>query len=202
MKQIIKKEEPATFSAWRKQDHMAHHPNWNRVPKEVKQAIQESLMEEQGFICSYCECPIELNESHVEHFRPISRYKSRQLDYKNMHCSCQRQLRQGEVRHCGFKKGSWFSPELLISPLEPDCGSNFLFTGNGEVFPRSSSDGRASMTIKKLGLDLPKLRALRAAAIDALRDLSGDEIIQLSQKRQDGRYLGFITAISQVLAGD
>ena len=201
MRQIVKQDEPVAFSEWREQDHMAHRPKWKRVPANVKQAIQESLMEEQGFICSYCESSIVLNESHVEHFRPIRRYQDRQLDYENMHCSCQRQLRRGESRHCGFKKGSWFSEGLLISPLEADCGRNFLFTGNGEIFARNSNDPRSRTTIKKLGLNLPKLQALRSAAIDALRDLSSEEVLQLLQRRHDGRYVSFNTAIGQVLVG-
>lgn len=201
MKQIIKQEEPVVFSEWRQRDHMAHRPNWNRVPGEVKVAIHESLMSEQGFICSYCECSIVSEVSHVEHFRPVKKYQDRQLDYENMHCSCQRELRRGEARHCGFKKGSWFSEELLISPLEADCDRNFLFTGNGEIFPRNGNDQRAIKTIKKLGLNLPKLRALRSAAIDALRDSSSEEVRQLLQRRHDGRYVSFNTAIGQVLAG-
>ena len=200
MKRIVKGAEPTEFSNWKKRDRMAHRPRWNRVPTEIKKSIHESLMREQGFICCYCESRIARDDSHVEHFRPQSRFPALQLDYGNLHCSCQRDLSPGEPRHCGSRKGSWFDDKLLLSPLEADCEDRLRFTANGDVFPRSIDDEAAKTTIEKLGLDLPKLRALRAAAIDALYTLSNEEIERLLERRLDGQLLEFHTAIAQVLS--
>ena len=55
MKRIVKSVEPHDFVQWKKQDKMAHRPNWNRVPNAIRQSVRESLMREQGFICCYCD---------------------------------------------------------------------------------------------------------------------------------------------------
>ena len=200
MKRIVKGAEPTEFSNWKKRDRMAHRPRWKRVPPEIKKSIRESLMREQGFICCYCESRIARDDSHVEHFRPQSRFPALRLDYGNLHCSCQRDRSPGEPRHCGNRKGSWFDDKLLLSPLEADCEDRLRFTANGDVFPRSIDDEAAKTTIEKLGLDLPKLRALRAAAIDALYTLSNEEIERHLERRGDGQLHEFHTTIAQVLS--
>ena len=175
-------------------------PRWNRVPGRVKEAVHKSLMREQGFLCCYCESRVTADDSHIEHFRPRAAFPDLLFDYENLHCSCQRDPSPGDPRHCGHRKGSWFDEDLLLSPLDPDCEDRLRFTANGAVFPRSRNDAAAETTIKRLGLDLPKLRALRAAAIDALHTASREEIERLLERRVDGRFLEFHTAIAQVLS--
>lgn len=136
--------------------------------------------------------------ARIEHFRP-KKCRDRQLDYINLHCSCQRELLPGEPRHCGSRKGSWFDKNLLISPLASDCEERFRFTANGDIFPRDNDVG-AKVTIERLGLDLPKLNALRAAAVDGLYDLPKTQISQLLVRGTDGRFLEFHTTIKQVLS--
>ena len=199
MKRIVKSQEPHDFVRWKKQDKMAHRPNWNRVPQEIKQSLHESLMQEQGFICCYCESSIATTDSHVEHFHPRERFRDLQLDYINLHCSCQQELVPGEPRHCGHRKGSWFDCNSLVSPLDVDCETRFRFTANGDILPREN-DPAAQTTIEKLGLNVPKLNALRAAAIDRLIDLSRADVLKLLRKGADGRFLEFHTTINQVLA--
>ena len=198
MKQIVKVTEPEEFSRWKTNDRMAHRPNWNRVPGQIKQVIHESLMREQGFICCYCEASVVKTDSHIEHFRPREYFSQLQLHYTNLHCSCQRDPGPGEPIHCGHRKGSWFDGDLLLSPLDPDCEVRFQFTANGDIFPRDG-DPAAETTIKRLGLDLPKLNALRSATVDALIDLSEAQIRQLLDRGTDGRFQEFHTTIRQVL---
>ena len=199
MKRIMKDPEPTDFSQWKANDRMAHRPKWKRVPTPIKHKVHESLMQEQGFLCCYCETSVTADESHVEHFRP-RRYRDLQLDYDNLLCSCQRELSQGEPRHCGNGKGRWFDGNLLVSPLESDCEDRFQFTANGDIFPRRENDAGAKATIHKLALNIPKLRALREAAVDGLYDLSKTEIGQLLVRGVDGKFLEFHTTIKQVLA--
>ena len=202
MKRIAKGAEPADFSEWKEQDGMAHRPNWNRVPGPVREKVHDSLLQEQGFICCYCEMRVERSNSHIEHFRPKSKstYAERQLDYSNLHCSCQRDSSPGEPRHCGHRKGSWFDENLLISPMEPDCEVRFKFTANGDIFSRLDDDAGAKATIQRLRLDLPKLRSLRAAAVDGLYDLPKADIRCLLDSVENGRFLEFYTTIKQVLS--
>ena len=199
MKHIDKSTEPGEFSSWKEKDKMAHRPNWNRVPAQIKRRVHESLIREQGFICCYCERSINVDTSHVEHFRPVSRFRNKQLNYDNLHCSCQRELSAGEPRHCGRLKDDWFDSELLVSPMSSDCETRFGFTGAGDIFPRCRTDDGAKATIRELGLNLPKLRALRAAAVDGLCDLPRDDIRLLMERRVNGRFQQFHTTIMQVL---
>ena len=199
MKQIVKVDEPSDFAEWKANDKMAHRPNWKRVPGPIRKSLHESLLREQGFICCYCESSISEVDSHIEHFRP-RRFKERLLDYENLHSSCQRSGEKRQPCHCGHLKGKWFDEELLISPLEESCENRFIYTGNGGIFPRTDGDAAAETTIRKLGLDLPKLRELRAAAIDAFGDLAVEDIERMLVRRADGAYPAFYSAIAQVLA--
>lgn len=92
-----------------------------------------ALMAEQGYICCYCERRLTNDDSHIEHFRPQSDPTVDPLDFGNLLCSCQNQLKKGEPRHCGNLKGEWFDRDLLVSPLIPGCEDRFAFTGDGEI---------------------------------------------------------------------
>ena len=198
MKRITKGAEPREFTEWKSDDKMAHRPNWNRLSAPLKAVIHESLMNEQGFICCYCESHIVVDDSHVEHFRP-KECRDLQLEYRNLLCSCLRERSSGEPVHCGHRKGSWFDEEALISPLQQDCELRFRFTCIGEIRPRSSSDVAAATTIENLALDLPKLNALRAAALDELGDLPSPDIHRLLARDADGRFPAYFTTIKDLL---
>ena len=199
MKRIRKSVEPREFTEWKSTDRMAHRPNWNRLRAPLKTVIHESLMNEQGFICCYCESRVVVDDSHVEHFRPKEQYSDLQLEYRNLLCSCLRERSSGEPIHCGHRKGIWFDEEALVSPLQQDCETRFMFTANGEICPRSSSDLAAATTIESLALDLPKLNALRAAALDALCDLSPPDVQLVLNRGQDGSFPEYFTTIKDVL---
>ncbi|MDE0447844.1 MAG: TIGR02646 family protein [Spirochaetaceae bacterium] len=157
------------------------------------------LDERARFICCYCEGRIAVDDSHVEHFYPKEEYSNLQLDYGNLLCSCLRERSSGEPVHCGHRKGSWFDERALISPLQQDCETRFSFTANGEIVPRSISDKAAATTIDRLALDLPKLNALREAAIDALQDLPVSDVKRVLVQGLDGTFAEYFTTIKDVL---
>ena len=200
MKHITKGTEPPEFTDWKSKDKMApRRPNWKRVSSELKTVILKSLLREQGFICCYCESRITMDDSHIEHLRPRSRYRDLQFDYNNLLCSCLREQTPGEPDHCGPKKANWFDEHMLISPLQQGCETRFRFTANGEVHPRSRSDVAAATTISRLALDLPKLNALRGAAIDALHDLPVSDIKRVLVQGPDSTFPEYYTTIKDVL---
>ncbi|NCR28644.1 MAG: hypothetical protein GPJ25_20850 [Microcystis aeruginosa LE13-04] len=61
-------------------------------------------------------------------------------------------------------------PNLLISPLNPDCESHFAFNYDGTIKPVQEDDQKAINTIEKLGLNLNQIKALRKAAIEPFLD--------------------------------
>lgn len=203
MKHIEKQQEPAAFSEWKAHDRMAHRPNWNRVPGDIKRGVHTALMQEQGFLCCYCQAPVNRESSHVEHFRPRGkqRYRNLQLDYSNLHGSCGRASVKGEPLQCGFSKGSWFDEQLLISPLDAACEDRFRFTGDGRIRPASGGATEAAAeTIKRLALDLPKLDKRRQEVLHAYIDLSIPELeTLLARPDPEGRFVPFYTAVKNVL---
>jgi hypothetical protein len=63
---------------------------------------------------------------------------------------------------------------LLISPFDAGCETRFSYTGDGRIMPASLADCAAAETISRLGLDIPKLRDLRAKIIDVFVDVIDD----------------------------
>ena len=203
MKHIVKQQEPVAFSEWKQLDKMAHRPNWDRVPGGIKRDVHLALMQEQGFLCCYCEALVDRKSSHVEHYRPRSnpRYRHMQLDYTNLLGSCGRALVKGEPLQCGSSKGSWFDEQLLVSPLEATCEGRFRFTGDGRIHPAPGDAAEAAATtIKRLALDLPKLDKRRQEVLHTYTDLTIGELeTLLSRPDPEGRFVPFYTTVRYVL---
>ncbi|OUD14405.1 hypothetical protein [Thioflexithrix psekupsensis] len=83
--------------------------------KEHFRKVREQLLEEQGYVCCYCQQRISLPkdekgnsllpEMSVEHFKPKSKeeYKHLQLDYDNLFAACEGYT-HGQS-HCNNRKG-------------------------------------------------------------------------------------------------
>lgn len=170
MKHIVKQLEPQVLTDWKALVNKDWQPTYGTLAGETKTTTKDALMQEQGYICCYCERRLTENDSHIEHFQPQSDQTIDPLDFDNMLCSCQNQLKKGVPRHCGNLKGDWFDYDLLISPLDISCERRFAFTGDGEIKPKSDPDQAAAETINKLGLNIPKLNALRAKALEPFLD--------------------------------
>jgi uncharacterized protein (TIGR02646 family) len=204
MKHIIKQSEPIEFSEWKQQANEDWQPTYDILGGDVKKSVKVSLMEEQGYICCYCERRLEINDSHIEHFQPQHDPAVDALDYSNILCSCQDRLEKGEPRHCGNLKGDWFDRTLLISPLEPSCKKRFHFNGDGTIRPTNAEDQAAATTIEKLGLDLPILNDLRNQAIEPFLDpeLTAEQFTKFVygylQKKNKGILGEFWTTINQL----
>jgi len=126
------------------------------------------------------------------------------LDFGNMLCSCQNQLREGEPRHCGNLKADWFHEKLLVSPLDPSCEGRFVYAADGVIYPKETRDRGASETIKHLGLAIPFLNEMRKRVIEPFLepDLSAEEIARFvagyTQPRDDGTLEPFPTTIRYI----
>lgn len=207
MKHVEKHHEPEAFTQWKALANEDWQPTYDDLSGNPKASVKRSLMQEQGYLCCYCERRLTDTDSHIEHFQPQSDPAVDPLDYGNLLCSCQNQIKKGEPRHCGNLKGDWYDPELLISPLDPDCESRFSFEGDGLIRPASMHDQAARETITRLGLDIPKLNDLRASVIDPFleENLTQDELRRFISgylsPGDDGRFGEFWTTI-KYLFGD
>ncbi len=176
MRFITKGAEPELLREFKA---MANPPDWiptyDALPKFRKDAIKQALIKEQKGLCCYCERILDEHDSHIEHFRPQHAYAEYALDYNNMHCSCMAEQKKGEPLHCGMAKKDWYDDELLISPLDHDCESHFMYHGDGRISPANPNDKAAAETIKHLRLDDSGLIAERKVVIDVFLDESLDE---------------------------
>ncbi len=206
MKHIIKQGEPEGFSAWKSLANPDWQPEYGNLSTDVKEILKQSLMEEQGWICCYCQQRITDETSHIEHFRPQSKFPMEALDYENMLCSCQKRMKKGEPLYCGNAKDDWYDENNIVSPLDPECESSFIFTGNGLIMA-VDNDQAAHETIARLKLDIAKLNNMRANAIDPFLDdsLSKHEMKRFVtgylQKDEQGKFNEFWTVINY-LFGD
>ncbi|MEW6235542.1 MAG: retron system putative HNH endonuclease [Candidatus Omnitrophota bacterium] len=196
MKYIVKGNEPVELTK-RKSQLNTNRRKLGR--KKIKDIIRRALMNEQGHICCYCERRIVEGDCHIEHFRPQSDGVD-PLDYSNMLCSCLDQIEERIPRHCGYLKGDWFDEDLLISPLNKDCENHFSFTADGQILPKYG-DKAADETIKRLGLNIPKLQDMRKQVISPFIDenLTDDDYIRFVngylKMDSEGRFNPFFTTI-------
>lgn len=165
MKHVEKRQEPEAFTQWKALANDDWQPTYDILSGTPKVSVKESLMQEQGYLCCYCERLLVETGSHIEHFQPQSDPAVDPLDYDNLLCSCQNQTKKGEPLHCGNLKGDWYDSELLVSPLDPNCENRFCYEGDGLIRPADKRDRAARETISRLGLDIPKLNDLRASVI-------------------------------------
>jgi len=183
MKHIRKGPEPTELTDWKSLANEEWEPAYDLLSGSIKKAVKEALMKEQGYICCYCERRLTDGDSHIEHLQPQSKPGVDPLDYANMLCSCQNDLQPGEPRHCGNLKGKWYDPTLMVSPLDPNCEVRFVFFANGEIHAARDKDKGALETIKRLGLGIPKLNALRRMVIEPFLDprLSSEDLARFVQ---------------------
>ncbi len=202
MKHIVKGAEPRELADWKALANDDWQPSYESMHGNIKTAVKQALMREQGHICCYCECRLVENDSHIEHFKPQRDPTVDALDFSNMLCSCQNLLKKKEPKYCGNLKAGWFDAELLISPLDSGCEERFAFTGDGGIHAKDENDQAAKRTIEKLGLNLPKRNTMRASAIDPFldADLTDEEFALLVsgylEPDGEGRFGAFWTTIN------
>ena len=199
MKHIAKNEEPVAFTAWKEREaesldhHYAAnnadaawghlHPNLPVQPEEgiqyySKRELATSLLEEQGYLCCYCNRLIHQEtpkpgdagfndrRTTVEHLDPKEAdARNNTFGYKNLAASCMggEVLHKGtkpRVSYCNQRRGN--SP-LAISPVQTDCEIRVFFSLDGQIF--GDSDEVDDTLHEVLGLHF--FDEIRRAAIRA-----------------------------------
>ncbi|MEE1258482.1 MAG: retron system putative HNH endonuclease [Lachnospiraceae bacterium] len=221
MRQIHKKMEPVRFTNWK--NKVATLTGRIATYEDLKDyeyfMLKKSLVEEQGFICCYCERRIgankKLTDCDIEHFMPRNPDSSMpvaqqaicraaQLDYFNMFASCEGELADS-IDHCNHKKDNWFDFSECISPLETEIRGLYGFKLNGEVYALGD---RGREMLKHLNLNSYVLQEQRKEAYYAVlelefedEDLLDDEeyveaTIAHYDNMNDGKYEQFCSMIT------
>ena len=150
MRRINKKAEPR---AWK---------DYRTTPGARYQAFDflvDALLDEQGFVCAYCERRIPHRDApgeedhRIEHLS--SQMKARKerdnsdLDYANMVICCPGNVANSKDHyHCDKAKGN---KALMISPLSASMMSTIRFTPSGRII---STDKELNVELGENGLNL------------------------------------------------
>ncbi|HMV66663.1 MAG TPA: hypothetical protein PKA64_07420 [Myxococcota bacterium] len=196
MKTIQRPPEPPTLLAFRSATPDA---SWNDArAARISEDVFLALARAQGYLCAYCEIDIEPGPfGQVDHFVPKSLANADQrlhLDFQNMLAVCEggarpdlEGLKPGRslppvraTSHCGQRKGEVSPRGRVLDPAAEIPASARLWsvdelTGGITVdaiacAAEGVDPALAGATIETLGLDLPGLRRMRRAVIDALDD--------------------------------
>lgn len=204
MKYISKDPEPQNFSAWKAANPGATYQDLGKSHLQLNIRYM-MLFERTRIYLLLLRASISSLNSHIEHFRPkdANKFPHLQLDYTNLHTSCNKYPTKTTPDICGVKKDNEFSADL-ISPLEPDCSSHFKYKLNGTIDAATPGDKRAEYTISLLGLDDSFLDALRSATllpflsptltVDDLRIMKENYL----KKKSDGSFNPFYTMIENL----
>lgn len=202
MKYIKKNIEPSIFSKWKESPQRVPRTwrslNNHQNGKRIKKVLKQNLLNEQGFICCYCERRIGIDpeSSHIEHLKPKVAYPEFELEYDNLLCSCQPQkVNDEKILTCGHKKDNYYDEHLFVSPLTEKCEQKIRYSSSGEL---KGSDEAADITIEKLGLNNYDLVRSRKCTIDYFckNKYTKDELKKFL-KIKEGKYHPFHTSIIQ-----
>lgn len=206
MKRVIKGIEPASFTQWKALANEEWSPSYAVLRNPQKLELHISLLHEQGYACCYCGNQITLESSHIEHFRPQKHFGHLDLEYTNLHASCQGETEEQKPAHCGHSKGSKFAEQSHISPMDDGCESRFRFTLIGEIQSTDNDDAPAKDMIDLLALDIEYLNRRRKEKLEGifddefLADFSTDEleiIIQRCRQPHSGQHEAFDHVIAR-----
>jgi uncharacterized protein (TIGR02646 family) len=171
MRAISSRPEPPAFTNWRAASQNDINYGYELMPGELRAAIKDALIAEQRGLCAYTGIGIDASRCHVEHLLPQAhcRRGREDVEYRNM-VACYPAPGHVHVPFGALRKGNWPSPaeqHLFVSPRSAGCEARFLFSIRGKI-SAAQDDEAARETVRRLGLDHPRLEALRKEAIDAL----------------------------------
>jgi uncharacterized protein (TIGR02646 family) len=211
MKFIPKNPEPASFTHWKQQASADWQPSFGDLRHPERPEVINSLLIEQGYICCYCCQRLSPTRSHIEHLKPQKHcLEAEKIAYENLLASCNGSVEEEIAAErlpkefCGHKKGDWYDPNMMVSPLDPHCAEYFSYAVTGKILPTTNVNKRtaAETTIERLGLNHSKLKRGRQRVIGQIllttESSTEQEIRQfiqsLNQPDDTGKLSQFCTA--------
>jgi len=99
LKKITKTTEPSSLTSYRSSiahERLLDANVYEDYPHKTKQGCSEGdrnnlrlqLLKEQGYICCYCMSRINCENSKIEHLKPQSQFRDKQIDYSNLFIAC------------------------------------------------------------------------------------------------------------------
>jgi len=167
MKRIKKGKEPKSLTRKRNDIKRESRPVKSQDYEDFKKnELRQSLYQEQGGLCCYCNRRIKINDdgthnTKIEHFLPRTSYEDKSLDYSNLMLACEGRL--GSETCCDTKKREEEIPEELF-PASPtkNCENYLSFKPSGKL---EASEERLQKPLEKnLALNHANLLSSRREA--------------------------------------
>jgi uncharacterized protein (TIGR02646 family) len=165
MRNISKRPEPATLTAWRTTNPIDYNGH------QDMDTLRDSLVAEQRGICCYCQCRIysAYNLMKVEHWQSHERYPQERLVYRNLLGACLGgQGKPGKVQHCDTYKGD---KDLCRNPADP--------AHNVDALIHYLSDGRVTSSNEDLNEQLDSVLNLNLESFKESRKQELESFIKL-----------------------
>lgn len=142
--------------------------------------IKETLKEETGWKCAYCESKIGHNTpGDVEHKIPSSKAEGLHFDWQNLTVAC---------TECNRRKNDYYEVgEGFLDPYTEDVES--VIEHYGPVLGWANGNERAETTIKTLELDTIVRFSLIARKIEKIEELNNVIERYVKEKNPDMKYL-------------
>lgn len=166
MRKIIKGDEPATLTQWKRANPRGRYADLTHEPS---QSIRQACIEEQYGLCAYCCHEITADNARNEHVQAQKLAPNRTVDFSNIVASCDR------LKQCDKAHGHQVLP---LTPLMDECETELKFYISGRVeglTPRATT----SIQVLNLGDSHDNNRALinaRKTLVEALLYEGGVEL--------------------------
>ena len=201
MKRVYKRDEaPPLLTRYKEK---FPHETWEHFRRHCRGGypqVKQAILEDQHYLCAYCEISIklaeeegELDDFRVEHFHPKSDTlgdgHNFHLDWRNLvgvcHGGSQQNIPEADKRYSKYKSdrscdvpkaGKEITSDLLNPmhiPAQERIFRYIEFTGKRAVDENSCPKHlkrRAENTIKELNLNAPRLMRMRKTVINELRE--------------------------------
>ena len=148
------------------------------LPSHVYRTMRQQLMQDQGYVCCYCNrsIPIPGHKVVTEHVKPVSIYRKLAGEYKNLLVACD----GGELLpstpvgvtppysratyplHCDKAKAHL---EIPVSPLDADYENRFVYDPVTGMINGKAGDTDAALTVSTLNLNHDVLKRERQKEI-------------------------------------
>lgn len=163
--------------------------SFDAMDLEVKVALRQSLLDEQGHLCAYCMRRLKsAQDVKIEHYR--ARTPENELQYDNLLAVCHGN--EGNIpsqQTCDTKKGN---RELHVNPLRLHDMELIYYTTSGEVH---SSDPQADEDLDKvlnlnnpMGYLIPNRKAALQSIMKKLSELPRRREADTLLRRLDEKY--------------
>lgn len=164
MRKITKISPPDSFIEYKKKER--ERASYSEMDKHIKDDLNISLLNEQGWVCGYCQRKINIDNMQIEHHCEQSicngedDMPDKRLDYNNLLAVCSG--KSGYFKHCDSQKATKSKSSGLPINILPWSSSHMnmiKYSSSGKI---SSANEKHQREIDEvLNLNISYLKELR-----------------------------------------